>query len=278
MTGVLAVVIASPCTAPFMAAALAFAFTASPAAAMLVFLALGLGLALPFLLIGFVPALARRLPRPGAWMDTLKQLLAFPMYLTAAWLLWVLGQQRGVDAIGLAMGGMVLLALAAWWLSRLRFRSAPLQRGFALALLLLALWPLAMVARMPVPSATAAAIEGVVPWSPEKLAELRGEGRVVFVDMTADWCVTCKANEKAVLSRAPFREAMDAAGAVFMQGDWTNVDPRITAFLQAYGAVGVPFYIVYPAGGGEGEVLPTVLTDGIVVAALQRAADAGPAP
>ena len=273
MTGVLAVVIASPCTAPFMVAALAFAFTAPAALAMLVFLALGLGLALPFLLIGFVPALARRLPRPGAWMDTLKQVLAFPMYLTAVWLLWVLGQQRGVDAIAIALGGLVLLALAAWWLSRLRFRKAPLQRVLALALLLLAAWPLAIVARMPVPApATAASAEGIEPWSPERLAELRAEGRVVFVDMTADWCVTCKANEKAVLSRAPFQDAMRAADAVFLQGDWTSADPRITEFLGAHGAVGVPFYIVYPAGGGEGEVLPTVLTNGIVVDALRRAA------
>ena len=276
MTGVLAVVIASPCTAPFMAAALAFAFTASAATAMLVFLALGVGLALPFLLIGFVPALARRLPRPGAWMDTLKQVLAFPMYLTAVWLLWVLGKQRGIDAVALALAGLVLLAMAAWWLSRLRFRSAPVQRALALALLLLAAWPLAMVARMPATAAgTAATAEGVVAWSPEKLDELRGDGRVVFVDMTADWCVTCKANEKAVLSRAPFREAMREADAVFMQGDWTSVDPRITAFLQAHGAVGVPFYIVYPADGGEGEVLPTVLTDGIVIDALRRAAAPG---
>jgi thiol:disulfide interchange protein DsbD len=243
---------------------------------MAVFLALGLGLALPFLLIGFVPALARRLPRPGAWMDTLKQVLAFPMYLTAVWLLWVLGQQRGVDAIALALGGLVLLALAARWLSRLRFRNAPLQRGLALAVLLLSAWPLAMVARMPAPVAGATAtVAGVVPWSPEQLAALRADGRVVFVDMTADWCVTCKANEKAVLSRQPFQDAMRAADAVFMQGDWTSVDPRITAFLQAHGAVGVPFYIVYPAGGGEGEVLPTVLTSGIVVEALRRAAGAG---
>jgi thiol:disulfide interchange protein DsbD len=131
-----------------------------------------------------------------------------------------------------------------------------------------------MVARMPPPAAAPVAAEGVVPWSPEKLAELRGQGRVVFVDMTADWCVTCKANEKAVLARAPFRKAMRAADAVFMQGDWTNVDPRITEFLRAHGAVGVPFYIVYPAGGGEGEVLPTVLTDRMVVDALERAAAA----
>jgi thiol:disulfide interchange protein DsbD len=114
-----------------------------------------------------------------------------------------------------------------------------------------------------------------VPYSAPKLAALRAAGTPVFVDMTADWCVTCKANEKAVLARAPFRDAMRAADAVFMQGDWTSVDPRITEFLQAHGAVGVPFYIVYPAGGGDGEVLPTVLTDGIVVDALARASGAG---
>ena len=126
---------------------------------------------------------------------------------------------------------------------------------------------------MPVPApAPAASADGIEPWSPERLEGLRAEGRVVFVDMTADWCVTCKANEKAVLSRAPFKDAMRDADAVFLQGDWTSADPRITEFLGAHGAVGVPFYIVYPAGGGEGEVLPTVLTANIVVDALRRAA------
>ena len=271
-TGVLAVVIASPCTAPFMGAALAFAFTASPWTAMLVFAALGLGLALPFLLIGFVPALANRLPRPGAWMVTLKQFLAFPMYLTAIWLLWVLGNQRGVDALGLALVGMVLLALGLWWFERLRLREAPIKRTLAVLIIALSLVPLVMAHRLPQKSPAAVAHTGnSVPYSAEALAALRAEGRVVFVDMTADWCVTCKANESTVLDREPFRAAMALADATLMRGDWTNVDPAITAFLEEHRAVGVPLYVVYPNDGGEGEVLPTVLTQSIVEDALRRA-------
>ena len=273
-TGVLAVVIASPCTAPFMGAALAFAFTASTPVALLVFAFLGLGLALPFLLIGFVPGLAQRLPKPGAWMETLKHFLAFPMYLTAVWLLWVLGKQRGVDAIGLALIGLVLLALGLWWYQRLRLQVAPLRRTLAVLLLLAAVVPLGLVHRLPREAtgpASTTAVAGIVPYSAAKLAALRAEGRVVFVDMTADWCVTCKANEKAVLGRDEFHASMQQADAVFMQGDWTNVDPAITEFLEAHHAVGVPLYVVFPSDGGEGEILPAVLTQDRVAEALARA-------
>ena len=271
-TGVLAVVVASPCTAPFMGVALAYAFTAPTPLALLVFAVLGLGLALPFLLIGFVPALASRLPRPGAWMDTLKQVLAFPMYLTAVWLLWVLGKQRGIDAVGLALVGLVLLALGLWWFQRARFAVAPLQRALALALAVSALVPLAMLHRLPAEIAAAPTTEGHAAYSAERLAALRAEGRIVFVDMTADWCVTCKANEKAVLDTPAFRELLATHDAVMMTGDWTNVDPAITAFLEAHGAVGVPLYVLYPRGGGAGEVLPTVLTQDGMRRAFERAA------
>jgi len=271
-TGVLAVVVASPCTAPFMGVALAYAFTAPTPLALLVFAVLGLGLALPFLLIGFVPALASRLPRPGAWMDTLKQVLAFPMYLTAVWLLWVLGKQRGIDAVGLALVGLVLLALGLWWFQRARFAVAPLQRALALALAVSALVPLAMLHRLPAEIAAAPTTEGHAAYSAERLAALRAEGRIVFVDMTADWCVTCKANEKAVLNTPAFRELLATHDAVMLTGDWTNVDPAITAFLEAHGAVGVPLYVLYPRGGGAGEVLPTVLTQDGMRRAFERAA------
>ena len=271
-TGVLAVVVASPCTAPFMGVALAYAFTAPTPLALLVFAVLGLGLALPFLLIGFVPALASRLPRPGAWMDTLKQVLAFPMYLTAVWLLWVLGKQRGIDAVGLALVGLVLLALGLWWFQRARFAPAPLQRALALALAVSALVPLAMLHRLPAETAAAPTTEGHAAYSAERLAALRAEGRIVFVDMTADWCVTCKANEKAVLNTPAFRELLATHDAVMLTGDWTNVDPAITAFLEAHGAVGVPLYVLYPRGGGAGEVLPTVLTQDGMHRAFERAA------
>ncbi|MBD9470254.1 protein-disulfide reductase DsbD [Pseudoxanthomonas sp. PXM01] len=271
-TGVLAVVVASPCTAPFMGVALAYAFTAPTPLALLVFAVLGLGLALPFLLIGFVPALANRLPRPGAWMETLKQVLAFPMYLTAVWLLWVLGKQRGIDAVGLALVGLVLLALGLWWFQRARFAASPLPRVLALTLAATALLPLLMVHRLPVASAAAPTADGHVPYSAERLASLRAEGRIVFVDMTADWCVTCKANEKAVLNTAAFRDLLATHEAVMMTGDWTNVDPAITAFLEEHGAVGVPLYVMYPRGGGAGEVLPTVLTQDGMRQAFERAA------
>ncbi len=269
-TGVLAVVVASPCTAPFMGSALAYAFASSSWVALLVFLALGLGLALPFLAVGFVPALAQRLPRPGAWMETLKQVLAFPMYLTAVWLVWVLGNQRGVDAIGWVLIGAVVLALGLWWSEHNRYRGGTPGRVLAVLVLLAALLPLVQIARLAVPAqAQAVAGQDFVPYSAERLASLRAEGRGVFVDMGADWCVTCKVNEKAVLDTDAFRDVLQRNNAVLMKGDWTNVDPAITAFLQVYKAVGVPLYVVFRAGAaGRGEALPTVLTQGIVAQAL----------
>jgi thiol:disulfide interchange protein DsbD len=275
-TGVLAVVVASPCTAPFMGPALAYAFAAPTALAIGVFLALGLGLALPFLLIGFIPALASRLPRSGAWMNTFKQAMAFPMYLTAAWLVSILAAQRGADGVLYVLAGAVLLALGLWWRERLRFGGAVLWRWLAVAVLLLSLWPLWLVHRLPAATAatatsTAASESGAVAYSATALDTLRREGRVVFVNMTADWCVSCKLNEKTVLSQDGFRSALTAANAVYMKGDWTNVDPAITAFLESHKAVGVPLYVVYPANGGTPEVLPTLLTSSMVVDALQRA-------
>jgi thiol:disulfide interchange protein DsbD len=271
-TGVLAVIVASPCTAPFMGTALAYAFAASTAMAIAVFLALGLGLALPFLLIGFVPALASRLPKPGAWMETLKQVLAFPMYLTAAWMVSILAAQRGSDAVLYVLAGAVALALGAWlWeLGRYSKRQNAV-RTIALLALLVAVLPLVAIQHLPQLAARAAE-QGTVAYSADKLAELRGKGQVVFVDITADWCITCKANERAVLSRPAFINAMRNAGAVYMVGDYTDVDQPITDFLAAHHAVGIPLYVVYPRNGGEGEVLPNILTQSIVDEALTRAA------
>lgn len=270
-TGVLAVIVASPCTAPFMGSALAFAFAAPPILALTVFLALGLGLALPFLLIGFVPALARRLPRPGAWMETFKQLLAFPMYLTAIWLLWVLGQQRGVDAMGWALAGIAILALALWRWEKSRWAGSTIGRIVALALLLLALWPLARVSSMQASTINQTSEEnGAITYSAERLDALRAEGRTVFVNMTADWCVTCKANEKRVLDTEGFRTLLTQHNTVYMKGDWTNVDPDITAFLEHHHAVGVPLYVVVKPQVQD-KVLPTVLTMGAIENALGAA-------
>ncbi|WP_296252845.1 protein-disulfide reductase DsbD [uncultured Stenotrophomonas sp.] len=269
-TGVLACVVASPCIAPFMGPALAYAFTAPPALAMLVFLALGLGLALPFLLIGFVPALAERLPKPGAWMETFKHVMAFPMYLTAIWLLWVLGKQRGIDAMGLMLVGLTLLALGLWWFERSRWHSRRIGMVLGAVIALLALVPVWGVTRLPPPGA-AIASEGTVSYSPQMLDRLRADNRVVFVNMTADWCVTCKANERNVLDRDKFRDTLKQVNAVYMRGDWTNVDPQISAFLEQHKAVGVPLYVVYGPGAPP-RVLPTVLTQSIAEEALLRAA------
>ena len=271
-TGVLACIVASPCTAPFMGPALAFAFAASPIVALLIFIALGFGLALPFLLIGFVPALARRLPKPGAWMETFKQVLAFPMYLTAVWLLWVLGKQRGVDAIGLVLVGAVVLALALWWLERSRWSGNTTARVLATIVLIASLVPIWYVTRLSAPTGAAQTSDGAVAYSADALAALRADGRTVFVNMTADWCVTCKANEKNVLATEHFRDTLQAANAVYMKGDWTNVDPAITAFLQQHNAVGVPLYVVFHGKDGPGNVLPTLLTAATVEAALTAVA------
>ena len=276
-TGALAVVVAAPCTAPMMGPALGWAFAASTGAALLVFLALGLGLALPFLLIGFVPALGRRLPRPGAWMDTFKRVLAFPMYLTALWLVWVLAKQRGADAVGWWGLASLALAFAAWAWTHARMQGGRAAKVAALLAIVAALWPLRAITTLPPASAARdaapASTDGRhVAYSAQRLADLRRAGRVVFVNMTADWCVTCKVNEKAVFSRDGFRDALEKADAVYMTGDWTDVDPEITAFLQRYKAVGVPLYVVFPRGGGEGTVLPTVLTPGMAEDALAKAA------
>ena len=270
-TGVLAVVVASPCTAPFMGSALAYAFAAPAVHALLVFLLLGVGLVLPFLAIAYVPALARLLPKPGRWMETLKQVLAFPMYLAAAWLAWVLANQRGADAVGLLLVAMVLLALLLWWFERSRGRG-PLRHVLTSLLALATLAPLYLLAQVPATANAATAQEGTVPYSAAKLAGLRAANTPVFVDMTADWCITCKANEHTVLAGSAFRAALKRDGAIYMKGDWTNEDPAITAFLQQYHSPGVPLYVVFPKGGGAGRQLPTVLTTALVERALDEAA------
>ena len=272
-TGVLAVVVASPCTAPFMGTALVYAFAAPMLSALLVFLALGVGLALPFLLIGLVPALAQRLPRPGAWMETLKQVLAFPMYLTAVWLVWVLAKQRGADAVGLVLVAMVLLAMTLWWFGRSRARGTG-SRLLVGTLAIATLVPMYLLAQVPAPASVASIAAGTLAYSPQKLAALRAANTPVLVDITADWCVTCKANEHTVLNTQAFHDLLQRTGAVYMQGDWTNVDPVISAFLAQYHSPGVPLYVVFPAHGAAGQQLSTVLTPTMVEHALTAAAAA----
>ncbi|MBS3895891.1 protein-disulfide reductase DsbD domain-containing protein [Silanimonas sp.] len=272
-TGVLAVVVASPCTAPFMGPALGVALTQPGAVTFGVFVALGVGLALPMLALAFSPALARSLPRPGPWMERLKQALAFPMYFTALWLAYVLGRQVGVFGMTLLLGGIVLMGFALWWRG-----SAPgvAKRIAVSALLLLAVAPVVLVEGLRSGSPTAAAATvGVEAWSPERVAALRAEGRPVLVNFTAAWCISCIANEGVALRGERFETLLRETGTRYLKADWTDHDPTITAALAEFGRSGVPLYVVYPADGGAPFVLPQLLTPGIVAAALQRAAAAG---
>lgn len=260
-TGVLAVVVASPCTAPFMGSALAFAFTAHWLLALSVFLALGLGLALPFLLIGFVPGLAGKLPKPGAWMDTLKHWLAYPMYLTAVWLAWVFGNQKGVNGLGLLLIAATALTAALWWFESQKQNPSLRAKAVALAIGLIAAASFAFALQQSMPAkAAVSADKNYEAFSNQRLRELRAAGTPVFVDMTADWCITCKVNEKAVLHTEAFTRLLKDTGTVYMVGDWTNQDPEISVYLDQYNTPGVPLYVVYPKGPGEGRKLPQLLT------------------
>lgn len=266
-TGVLAVVVASPCTAPFMGTALGFALTQPAPIALLVFAVLGLGLALPFLLLGFFPALGAWLPKPGHWMETFKQFMAFPLYLTVVWLLWVLGRQAGVDGMAVALGGLVLLAFALWLWSEPQRRLA--RHALAVLAVLAALGLLAHPAiRTPVAPASAA-VEGEA-WSEARVAELRAQGRIVFVNFTADWCITCKVNEKVVFTNADVRRVLADRNVAWLTADWTNPDPAITAALARHGRSGVPLYLLY-GPQGEPEILPQILTPATVIEAVNWA-------
>jgi thiol:disulfide interchange protein/DsbC/DsbD-like thiol-disulfide interchange protein len=267
-TGVLAVVVASPCTAPFMGTALGYALAQPAPVAVLVFATLGLGLALPFLLLGFFPALGAWLPRPGRWMETFKQLMAFPLYLTVAWLLWVLGRQAGTDGVGLVLVGLVLVAFAAWLWGDPQRRAARSALALAAALAALALLAHPLV-RAPAARPAAAAAVGTEPYSDARLAELRAQRRPVFVNFTADWCITCKVNEKLLERSAELKQVLAERKVAWLTADWTNPDPAITAALARFGRSGVPLYVLYPPGG-EGVVLPQVLTPDIFIDALRQ--------
>ncbi|MBU6373849.1 MAG: thioredoxin family protein [Alphaproteobacteria bacterium] len=267
-TGALAVVAAAPCTAPFMAGALGFAVTQPPAVALSVFAALGAGFALPMTALSFAPAIQRRIPRPGPWMDTFKQALAFPMFGAAVWMAWVLTAQAG------ASGALVLLtiATATGFLVWTMKASAGWQgRIVAMALALAVVGGVAYVAR---PQSVALVAE---PWSPARVEELTGQGRTVFVNFTADWCVTCKVNERTSLSSPRVAEAFAAGNVAYLKADWTARDDVIAAALKAYGRPGVPLYLVFPGSGGAPKVLPQTLTEDIVIDAV-RPSGAAPRP
>lgn len=267
MTGALAAFIATPCTGPFMGAALGAALVLPWYVAAVIFLGLGLGLALPFLLLGFVPALRRMLPRPGAWMDMFRKILSVPMFLTAIALAWVLGGLKGVD--GMAVGLIVALALAValWIVGRRQARGAGGRAAWAGALLvtLAGIWSVAMIDK-PAAAAAEARAAGAEPFSEARLAALRAQGRPVFAYFTADWCVTCKVNEKTAIETDAVRDAFKAGNVAVLVGDWTDGDPALGRFIERHNRAGVPLYLWYPKGSAEPKVLPQVLTQGMLSA------------
>lgn len=278
-TGVLATVVATPCTVPFMAPAVGFAAVQPAPVALAVFLSLGLGLALPYLMVAFVPAARRILPRPGAWMETFKQALAFPMFLTAVWLLWILDQQAGADAVALVLTAMVALAFAIWLFKRVGGRTGRIAAASGVAALAVVLgwgW-VGLEASGTAGTAAQAADEplGAERWSPERVAALQSEGRPVFVYFTAAWCITCKANEKVAFTDKVARFVEDRSIAV-LKADWTNRDAEIARTLERFGRSGVPLYLFYPGGGAEPAALPQILTADGLIATFEEALAAAP--
>ena len=257
-----------------MGAALGFALTQPSVLLWLIFLALGLGLALPYLLVSAWTALHALLPRPGLWMERLKQALAFPMYGAAAWLVWVLAQQAGVNAVPLALGGMIALALIAWIFDSTRAASDKarlLANGIVLAGVISTVGlSFKVVGGAPSQVAQASSGQDWAAYSPAKLADLRREGKPVFINLTAAWCITCLVNERVALSQADFKDLLKKEGITYLKGDWTNQDAEISALLKQYGRSGVPLYLFYPPGvESKAVVLPQILTHDIVRSALQ---------
>ena len=267
-TGVLAVVVASPCTAPFMGSALGYALTQPIYITLLVFASLGLGMALPMVILSYSNAAVKILPKPGPWMETAKNVLAFPLYLTSVWLLWVAGNQSGVNTMALALAGLVLLAMAAYLYGDNTVRKA------ISALLLIAAVALAIPQSDGTQSASGSRslADGQIAWSSSTLASYRETGKPIFVDVTADWCITCLANEAAVLFTPEIEGAFLAADIPYMIADWTDYDADIGEFVKSHGRSGIPLYVMYPSGvGSQPVILPQLLTRDIVLSAIENA-------
>lgn len=278
-TGILATIVATPCTAPFMGAALGFALIAPAPVALAIFVALGSGLALPFILATAVPGIARRLPRPGAWMMWFKQLLAFPLYGTVAWLIWVLIQEVGPGGALSALVGLVVVGFAVWIYGRTRFIGAAgrhVGAGLAAAGIAAAVILATMLAPPDTPAASAQLGEGAASargglayekFSTARLTELATDHQPVFVNLTAAWCITCLVNERTSLDRAAVRRAFADRHIIALKGDWTRRDPDITALLQKFGRSGVPLYLLYDKTGTP-TILPQILTEARMLEAV----------
>ena len=267
-TGVLAVIVASPCTAPFMGTALGYALTQPIVVTLIVFAALGAGMALPMVILSHSSAAVRALPKPGPWMDTAKNVLAFPLYLTSVWLLWVAGNQAGVNTMALALSGLVLLALAAYL-----YGDTTLRKGISIILIAGAVFLAIPADDKPGSDDSSRTLsEGQIAWSASVLDDHIERGDPIFVDVTADWCITCLANEAAVLFTPEVEKAFVDADIPYMIADWTDYDADIGGFVQSHGRSGIPLYVMYPRGiGSEPVILPQLLTRDIVLTAIENA-------
>ena len=253
-TGVLAVVVASPCTAPFMGTALGFALTQNTVTALFVFVALGLGMAMPMVALSYSTRARRWMPKPGAWMITFRQFLAFPLYTTVIWLLWVAGRQAGVDVFATLLVACLLVAMSLWLWNKTGWAKRLSALSFALALVL--------AFNPPAQTETRAASNA---FSRSELDTLTSGNRPVFVDVTADWCITCIANEKAVLETTDIQQAFAELDVIYHVIDWTNYDPEVADFLADFQRNGIPFYLVYPGNSQPPLILPQILTKEIVL-------------
>jgi len=278
LTGALSIVVATPCSAPFMASAIGYALVQPPAVSLAIFFSLALGFAAPFTLVSLFPQLAKRLPRPGAWMDVLKHGLAFPMFGAYAWLVWVLAQQAGTGALATILACSVLLGFAGWLYGiaqKRRFREKPHKLLYAVtaALLVAVIAPVTGIIQpgAPLPDGQTAEAVTQVKWSPQTVAETRGHGKAIMVDFTASWCITCQVNQRTTLSTTAVKEALLRTGTIYMVADSTKFNPDIDDAMNEFGQGGLPLYVVYPADGSAPKVLPQVLTPSIVVNALNQA-------
>lgn len=275
LTGALSIIVATPCAAPFMAGAIGYALVQPPAVALAIFVALALGFTAPFTLISLFPALGKWLPRPGAWMNTLKRGLAFPMFGAFGWLVWVLAQQAGTTALAAILAAAVVVSFAAWlygMAQQRRFAGRGHKVLFALtaALLLAAIVPLPSIVQSGAPLTASNTIEEVK-WSPQTVADNRGHGKAIFVNFTASWCITCQVNEKTSLSTQAVKEALAKTNTLYMVADSTKFNADIDDALNELGQGSLPLYVVYPADGSAPHILPQVLTPSIVVNALTQA-------
>jgi thiol:disulfide interchange protein DsbD len=266
-TGVLATVVATPCTAPFMGSAVGFALSQSAGVAFATFTALAVGLALPYVAFSCFPQAVAMLPKPGRWMEGFKQALAFPLFAAVIWLVWVYGQQAGINAAARLLAGLLGIAVGAWLLGR--FRSARLALPLALAVFALSLWFPLSAARVAAPATSNS--EGLhwEPFSAGRVQEYQSEGKPVFVDFTAAWCLTCQVNERTVFASPEVRRRVSDSGVALLKADWTSYDPVITQTLTSFGRSGVPFYLLYGKDRNtQPAVLPELLTPKRFLAAL----------